>query len=66
MLAGRFGAAYERAHPGDTIVRVDLARMELGPQTPEVLREQDALWKEGSWTTPCLTWRTSLRRRTKS
>lgn len=46
-LAERFLCGYERNHPGETITRIDLTKMELAPQTPEVLKERDALWAAG-------------------
>ncbi len=46
-LAERFLRGYERSHPEDNITRLDLARMELAPQTPELLRERDRLWRAG-------------------
>ena len=46
-LAERFLSGYEQSHPEDSITRLDLTRMELVPQTPELLRERDRLWQAG-------------------
>lgn len=46
-LAVRFLEEYEQSHRSDRIHHLDLTRMELMPQTTEVLRERDRLWRAG-------------------
>ena len=51
-LAVRFLEAYEQRHRSDRIHHLDLTRMELMPQTTEVLRERDRLWRAGRLDDP--------------
>lgn len=45
-LALRFLDRYQARHPDHTVTRLDLNALDLRPQTTEVLRERDRLWRE--------------------
>lgn len=46
QLAQRFLDRYQTCHPDHRITRLDLNDMDLRPQTTELLRERDELWRE--------------------